>query len=367
MINLNEFRLSFIWVKGFSNLVKDGAPMDFFNYIEDYVSEFQKAKTAETESSQWKLPWIHWQGKNFWRKYLGFQNLNEVEALKALEFIVPMYAPSASLVKKIQSSGCRMKAEGFFYPYSVALVINVTVEGSLSIKEMLEQAKKIREDRKYVVNWSDGSEDTLELQPFASKALDKLWKIAYGKQEEAMPAVDDPFTIATVISGTGDLGENVFPGSELHRMLVGLCTFQRLSEGDGVHPLDDTTRLKLKASQMFSNSNIIYGLRHSRAIWFPCYIKSVEKKIRKLGCYHRNLTFATLQTESLVSTIRTLINNQNNNSPALRQKGINAAQILGLMYEGKDETYKSWSIRKQIDDNDYMNIINQAREILNIL
>ena len=118
---------------------------------------------------------------------------------------------------------------------------------------------------------------------------------------------------------------------------------------------------------MLLKSNIIYGLKRSRAIWFPCYIKSVGKKIRKLGCYHRNLTFATLQTESLVAMIRTLIKNQNDNSPDLREKVINATQILGLLYEGVNGTYKSWSIRKQIDDNGYMGIIKQAREILNII
>ena len=67
-------------------------------------------------------------------------------------------------------------------------------------------------------------------------------------------------------------------------------------KNDALHPWDASTCLKIRHAPL---SHVLYGLDRGRAVWFPDLFTK-QGRVHALGCYHRNLTLLSLQTESLV-------------------------------------------------------------------
>jgi hypothetical protein len=100
--------------------------------------------------------------------------------------------------------------------------------------------------------------------------------------------------------------------------------------------------------------HILYGGRRGRVVWFPGNFIGVAAYEHTLACYHQNLTMASLQTESLCRMAKDaadlVINNQplSNCSVAYRTCAQLSAGILGRLYGGTFDTYRSNSVRDQI-------------------
>ena len=85
-----------------------------------------------------------------------------------------------------------------------------------------------------------------------------------------------------------------------------------------------------------------------------------------LCCYHRNLVFASLQTESLGLLVSRTAKNRRNGedfySPDHRECVRRASNILWQLYAGDYSTYRSWSPRVQIEDNNLKQELDDIRD-----
>jgi hypothetical protein len=109
---------------------------------------------------------------------------------------------------------------------------------------------------------------------------------------------------------------------------------------------------------------VLYGLDRGRAVWFPDLFTK-QGRVHALGCYHRNLTLLSLQTESLVELMCAAGAYIDATKPlplAMEDLAKGAAGVLGRLYGGNQDTYQSWSPRAQIDGNRYADTINKVRQ-----
>ena len=109
-----------------------------------------------------------------------------------------------------------------------------------------------------------------------------------------------------------------------------------------------------------------YGLKRGRAVWIPTSFVPKAKKY-SLACYHRNLVYASLQTESLVSLMQLMTSALTAAPNTSRHASMetlvqSAAGILGRLYGGDTDIYRSGSVRRQIDDHPHKAAINDVRK-----
>jgi len=116
-------------------------------------------------------------------------------------------------------------------------------------------------------------------------------------------------------------------------------------------------------------SHLLYGLARGRAVWFPASFLDLGKQRSSLACYHRNLMFASLQTESLAGLMVLARERYQNPAPASPLSNSmdallqSAAEVLGRLYVGDAKTYRSSSPTVQIKDNKWLDTINYVRNV----
>jgi hypothetical protein len=107
--------------------------------------------------------------------------------------------------------------------------------------------------------------------------------------------------------------------------------------------------------------SLLYHGKLGRALWFPYFYeqwcedyRSHDKSIRRLGCYHRNLTLAALQVESLIALImrlNELLKLEQKIPSPLKDLARNAGGIIGRLHGGMINTYRTMSVKSRLEDN----------------
>lgn len=366
-ISLHELRLSFIWMEGLPALFTADAgtaPMAFMARKEPYKQEFAKVQDG---TSPWTAPWPPSQGRHihhFWNYYLK-KMPEQISGDQARKYVVPLRTPMKIGVTTPWLLG-RVTLEGFYYPHGVALMVTAVINDLLTLEAMVDKALEIRVSGKYAATESDGSIKSLSLDALAARLLDQLRENALGKGVAQGNRSGTPFTIATVIKGDGvDPTQPIPPMGVVHRALEALCSWHQTWKNDVLHNWDPSTCLKIRHAPL---SHVLYGLDRGRAVWFPDLFTK-QGQVHSLGCYHRNLTLLSLQTESLMELMRAAAAyiDANKLMPiAMEDLAKGAAGILGRLYGGTQDTYRSWSPRAHIDGNHYADVINKVRHFFNM-
>lgn len=363
-IQAKELRLSIVWVEEFPCLVPPGAPMDFLGDFRTYGEEFQRIKSGV---SRLTLPWPAPSGHHFWEYYLEKRSLDNVSAENARDYILPFRAP---LLCKAALSGlvCRMNMEGYHYPHAIGIIINIVLQQDGTLNEMVEAAFNATNVWKYDVQWLDGTASECSLHAMALCGLDQLRVAGLGQRTHGEALLQMPLSVATVVEGEVDdpTLENP-PNGEVHRALEALCDWHPLWKMNPLHPLDETTSYHFKRKEFVPAGHLLYGLKAGRAVWFPGYFpKTLGKKVRTLGCYHRNLVFATLQTAGLIALVRLGASWRKSGqvmSAEFEELLRKATVRLSLLYCAvKDKTYRSWSPYRQVKDADFLPVVNFMRD-----
>jgi hypothetical protein len=366
-ISLHELRLSFIWMESLLALFTADArtaPMAFLSRKAPYKQEFA---SVQSHTSAWTAPWPPVQGRHihhFWNYYL--QKMPEqISGDHAWKYVVPLRSPIRVATTTPWLPG-RLTLEGFYYPHAVALVLTVIITETLALEAMVDKALEARADGKYSVRWADGSTQSLSLDVLAAQLLDQLREHVLGRDATQGGRSHTPFTIATVVRGDGvDPTQPNPPMDTVHRALEGLCSWHRTWKHDVLHDWEALTCLKIRHAPP---SHVMYGLERGRAVWYPDLF-TAQGKVHSLGCYHRNLTLLSLQTESLIALMRvagTYIDASLQMPLAMEELAKHAAGILGRLYGGTQDTYQSWSSRAQIDANHAADALNKVRDFFNM-
>ncbi len=136
---------------------------------------------------------------------------------------------------------------------------------------------------------------------------------------------------------------------------------------DPLPDLEDRT-IDIKTSPP---SHVLYGRAKARAVWFPERFTHPDNP-SSLNCYHRNLTFSSMQVESLCGLAAAAAERLGNNqldSEGLRDCARQAGGALGRLYGGggvHKRSYRSMSPRVQIEQNGFVTDINTIRKVLGV-
>lgn len=349
---IQQFRVSFVWVRAFPDLVngsKPDAPMAFLGNKTEFAARFDavqrelaayvkkweaenaalienakydpfartklfvervKAYRAYTNDPLHLTPLWDWMQPNyvhhFWDRYLQMKEnpLAEVTGTQAWDALVPLRVVPAFQIRAPWLNG-GIIVDGLLYPHAVGLAFMVNLSDKkmgMRFTDLMETLLKVRENETFEVTMSDGTVTDLTLDRLANRILSDLLARVFGADTPETIALDGPLSVGTFVHVL-----NVNPQSTLeeksfaHRLLHGICTWDPAwssapDESFVSIPIADLTHPgKLKKKE-----HVIFHSPRGRAVWFPTwFIRPPGRGNHKLSCYHRNLTLSMLQTEAL--------------------------------------------------------------------
>lgn len=418
---IHELRLSFIWTETFPSLLANAAPkakMAFLGDEKSYEAHYEQIKARvksleerkQTETSQLETmyrgdsrklkkelanlnreiqgqlndpatltpPWP-WLERNyihhFWQYYFENTDPNDLSGSQGWEYVVPLRINPPYLVRSPwPKDGPRIRfiMDGLFYPHGLALVIMMRLlfkKPGVGLFWTMERALQVRKDLNFPVILPDESTPVdLQLDALVADIVDYLHKRVFGDEVSPGDRPVQPMTIATFVQGTGgDAALPIVPNSDLHRVLQGLCSWR--DDWQNQQNLADLKQVNLLLDDAPAG-HMVYHLIRGRAVWMPQYFASTSRRDRfKLSCYHRNLTLVSLQTEMLaqLAVIYSDYLDRGETPPAALESLAKQAVIrLGYLYAAlkkgsKKYTYNSASPRFYLEENDYVDIINEVR------
>jgi hypothetical protein len=212
-----------------------------------------------------------------------------------------------------------------------------------------------------------GELGTLSIGAVGDRILSTLRSSILGEKAVAGYQSPEPFTIVTVVEGLGphpraDVKEN-------DEVLRALEVVTNWPSDRKYFNLPDPGQVCLPLKQSAPPGSALYAQERGRAVWHPAMFRiendanqaeqvDQNRRSSKLACYHRNLFFASLQTESLgrliTYTAREFASGRQKAdlSDSHRNMAKNAALCLAKLYLGdKGNTWRSASMGRQIDQN----------------
>lgn len=408
---IQQFRLSFIWVETNLGLLSKTIPADAplqrlarrASYEEFFAEVLKNQKTHKDvplllvggdyrRVPELGPPWPKPTGQAFWGRYLQHPQLDTLSGTQAWRALVPIRAkfpcditPGQWLAKAPVPVEIAILPEAFFYPHGVAFVLTAIVrvkqaepaKPGLALFDAVDLALRIKRDKFGVawngnaglfslVNW-DTSVVEMTLQELANRALPIIRVAAFGPNAAPVSQFVDPFTVFTVISGSGvDAKQPI--DEDVRRALEGVTRWSATWRDDPLADLKERT-VEIKTSPA---GHMLYGRPKARAAWLPTHFKNPDNQAPP-ACYHRNLTLISMQVESmcgLVAATAELIRQQQLDSEGLKDCARQAGGALGRLYSGgqsKSSTqYRSMSPRTQMIQNNFIDDIDKVRMELGV-
>lgn len=400
-----EMRLSLIWSQTVLHLlgktVPADAPLKALGRRATYEQLFDQMLQMQTGSVPIHAlmgatkpvpvlgpPWPKPAGQLYWQRYLENSTLATLKGTVAWRGLVPLRSKFPTIVTPDQWLAAtpvpvtvKVLPEAFFYPHGCAFVLTLIVEvdqtqsagPGLALYDAIDLAFKLRREKFDVtwngsaglysgVQWATGPEK-LSLDELAAKAVPVICATAFGQAAAAGSSqAIDPFTIFTVVRGRG-VNPAVPPSNEVRRALEAVTRWNPSWRFDVLPDLKDR-KIEIKTSPP---SHLLYGRAKARAVWFPERFTHASNP-PSVACYHRNLTFTSLQVESLCGLAATTAERVRHNqldSEGLRDCARQAAGALGRLYGGlSKKSYRSMSPRVQIEQNNFVPDINLVRKEL---
>jgi hypothetical protein len=365
---IERLNLCFIWTRTFFSLFQNQAatryPYGFFARSTAYRAKFEELRKVEHPGEGLSLPWRRTCAHSFWKHYFKGNHLWDMKPSVAWDkYLVPFRKRVKS--QRISASWLKTKRavtlEGFFYRHGVAAVITVRVRDCASLDEAVERALPARYTGSYEVKWRDGSEGSYSLSALATYLLDSFCEDALGPGEEK--GKDSPFfSIATVIQGGSEYRDQpVKQGDDIHKALEALTTWTKSWPSVNPPQLEDK-RFPIKHEQ---DNHYLYGDQQGRAVWFPKLFTPPKDGSKRyaLGWYSRNLLLASLQTASLGAFLKHTADRLKTGADiptSQKQWARGAIKALNRLSQGQD-TYRTWSTRAQIEQNEFLDAMNYLK------
>jgi hypothetical protein len=358
---IEDLRPAWIWLESFpgsltSPLLDQVAGCSLIDAA-GYQGAFGRAR-SQPAPGPFAVPWdmseperIQW----FWTYYFENSSPHQVLPQEAWRKLVPLRRPAGVTVTAPWLPGY-IRFHAFHYPHALALVALAGLQADLSLVAAVNTAQQISRGGVFDATFADGKTGRYTLPALASQTLDRLSAAAFGA--DVLPRERSlPFSLATVVRAQGNLDVHQAnpENGAVHQALDGLCR-------DHAAPPEKLQQAVL-ATRRANASHLFYGLRRSRAVWYPTSFLPNPRRQYTLGCYHHNLLFATLQTESLLALLGMAdrLGDLNKLSPSMQRLVRAAAGIVGLLYGGNGKCYRSQSPRRQIDDSGQVPAVNRVR------
>jgi hypothetical protein len=356
---VNKLKLSFVQIQTLiaplASLGAQKIPYQFLLSTPLYKAEIGRAVSGQ---SAHHLPWDDGEGGEgtlFWFYYLEKKRIWKIAPDDAWRGLVPLRCDLDATVSAAWVPGT-VALRGYLYPWGIAVVVDVQATGPWSLEQAVDLAFQIRS--KGTFDWTRGAETTaLHLNALLDRGIATLRTTAYGEESESGQA-GEVFSVVTVLDGAEiDAEVPVEDGKELHKALDAWSGWNPYWKKNQPKPLTGAV-IEIKQSPP---GHLLYGGRRGRVVWFPAAFGADG-----LECYHGNLVAATLQTESLCrladGVAKRLATGQTMGEFSVTCTNCTrlAAGILGRLYGGSFDTYRSHSVRDQIKRT-YLDAVNTAR------
>jgi hypothetical protein len=375
IVEIQSLRLSFMWAEilpeFLSGTVPPGSPFAGFTSNFRFAKLFVAARDGATTDPKFEVPWVRDKQQRFWMRYLVQGKLNQVTGGQAWKYMIPLRLDLGLKPGADWFQG-DIFIDAFYYPFGTAVVISSRWEPNVPLDQLVSEAYRVYNGKFAIA----GGTPQLRLDDLADAAFNALHQRAVGTPSPGEFRSPDPLSIMTVIQGKGvDLNAEVRKNTGVMKALEALTSWP--ANPDAVK-LPDLDRACLKTMGHSPESAALFAERRGRAAWIPSLFSSGQprasakpaanataraKLSSKLGCYHRNLLFASIQTESLgrlVSYTSKLF--AQGKTPAdltanHRDLAQNAALQLVKLYLGaKDDTWRSESPHRQIEENGFQDL-----------
>ncbi|MGA2503172.1 MAG: hypothetical protein ABSG01_03680 [Anaerolineales bacterium] len=372
---LKNIHLSFIWfhpvVDHWRKYMKLPPAVSFMASSTDLAQKIY-LKTCITIQDNLTLPWpwIDKDEKNnkfyqnhFWQEHLESTNYWELEAKVYERYLVPLR----------EDPDCQLSAEGFtgeiasevfYFPFGVAFVLSAIYHSSSgsSFPQAITLFQKLRHEAEWTLAWDKiNSSKPLKLDLLGQNVLGLLVERILGTGAAANLKPVKPFSLFTVVQGEYDPPQVEKDGGDIHHYLHAMTEWSITWMSDA---LPDLAQASVKRPGRPA-SHIIYTGKNGLAIWFPGLFNPINDTQSYLSCYHRNQLFSALFVQSLsgflCETAKVLAANR---QPVLleRECAESAAKLIGRIYGGEQDTYRSRCARKTIDQSGWIKDINLVRK-----
>jgi hypothetical protein len=344
-------------------------PRQFLLNQAEFEQELRKA--LDFDPNALELPWHDKFGKLFWFHYLEGRFGRALAFNHCWRQLVPLLDPNVgSLEAPWLGEDGDAEIRAHYFPWGIGVIVDVRAVGSWSPGKLVDDvAFKVRKDANF--DWTfSGKTQSLPMNTLISKVIDLLRQRAYGL--EAAPGTPGSvFSIVTVLDGKKATSDDAIADqSKMHRVLDALVSWSPQWKKTKLDAIANRA-IEIKSS-LAPPGHMLYGGKRGRAVWFPgSFPASAHVSAAGLRCYHRNLSAAALQTESLCSFAREAVTRANRGTPIGAESATYAncakltAGILGRLYGAAGTTYRSRTVRDQIDRN-YLADVNALRGAVNM-
>ncbi|HMI83284.1 MAG TPA: hypothetical protein VK550_04270 [Polyangiaceae bacterium] len=350
-IQVTRARTSLIWVESFGELLTGadpGLPMAFLGRESTFTSHFAEALAGKQENGL-QPPWPHPQGQLFWTYYLERKAPAGIKPTRAWSMLVPLRG-RAPVPVTMASGNQRVVAETFFHPHAAALVVTIEDRTVADLEGFLDGLES-RQQGGLTWTGSAGKPKQGGIGKYASDCMKALRLQVVGNANDGVPP-PPRFSITVVVSGGGvDEAQPIEPNGDVHRALTAMA--HGGLDGWRVGQLESLQTALLPLRGLPPPGHALFSTRRGRVIWAPRDFSNAALT-KKLICYHRNLTYAALQIESLCGLASLLVHRLESGATLTATENDcmrNVAGLLGRLYAGRSETtYRSMSIRRHIVD-----------------
>ncbi len=375
--------VTFIWVETTLSLVKKGhasSPLSFLASDASYIPRFDQLQNwirqpiagPNPDPDGLTLPWDRVVGQLFWTRYLNLYPQGQGFAVgsDAWKALVPFRSKLNVDVSADWLPG-GVLVEGFYYPHGHAAMITFTVRppDPLTLDATIELCRDIRKRRKLMYTWPEQKPKSMTLDALGSTVLTVIRDRALGAGATPGQGASSPFSLVTLVEVKDvDPVAPVAQGEDVHQLLEAVTGWQE--------PL---SKLPPIAQRMVGGPipdlvNLLYAGRRARAVWSPYFAtkpssssgesepddEKAKASKHTLGCYHRNLAFASLQIESL-ARLAVTTNAVGFQGDIHRDLARFAGGILGRMYGGSETVYRARSCQRQLEDNNWLDEVDNIR------
>lgn len=368
MITVGDLRLSLVWTETSTALLANPqppVPLAFLGRRSTFEANFTAMQEARKHKTGLIPPWRLQPGQKFWTGYLEKREPTTLKGSHAWKYLVPFrlkFAPGLS-VDGIPGEG---SAEGLFFPHGHALVVRFRINppAKVSLHEAVSFAHRLRYGGKIIsVQGQQPGTGPAPLEAFVNGALAQLRKFARGPSA-SVGVLTMPLSVVTFVQLNG-VDPTATPDEEVQRALEAVTAWRKTWAYDALPKLSDRSI----NSRRGPAGDVHYAQRRGHAVWYPGPATMSAARLHALACYHHNQTFAALQLESLGELIRTTaraVTEGAKLSDAQDEISRFACGILGRMYAGDLSTYRSWTARAYLTQNDLLDLIDQLRERYNM-
>ena len=360
--------ISFIWTQSFPDQPReDEATFGALARPSQYKRRFYGLRQAQRDGrpsrSGLSLPWKRAANRRFWQLYTGGA-LENPSREWPWEKCVPFRLGLSKQVVRSEIPGVTISAESYLYAHGASLVMTLYLYGEMSLLERAGQSVDLLHSPVFGLSLEEGSRSGLELSDMAAELLAYLSRQAGAVSAYGQAA---PFSLVSVLRGAPGFAHNAAQMDEnTQRTLQALTTWRRSWKQD---MLENPLQHRIKISSR-KPEEVLYAGQRGRALWSPQDFRDDDdnRGFSTLRAYHRNLLMASMQTESLALHVQQQLDELDAGKREwLTDYTKEAACLLrGLYYgcynlkQGREDTYRTWSVRAQIEQNHYIPNINRV-------